>query len=934
MDTKKNCPGCRKPLENNAPDGLCPECLLQAGLGTGVDRGPDSQTGAPAASPAPSPPLAELAPHFPQLDILECLGRGGMGVVYKARQKSLDRFVALKLLAPERVGDPQFAERFTREAKALAALNHPNIVTIYDFGQAGGFYYLLMEFVDGVNLRQAMKAGRFTPEQALAVVPPVCEALQYAHNHGIVHRDIKPENLLLDKEGRVMIADFGIAKMLNAESGTGVPPVNTANTGGTPVPHSLAAGTPQYMAPEQQTTPQQVDNRADIYSLGVVLYEMLTGELPGKPLEPPSRKVQIDVRLDEVVLRALEKNPELRYQQASVFKTQVETIALSASADTFTASNQPYENQGLDYRSKATLWGLPWLHVTSGIDPKTGRARVAKGIIAIGGKAKGVFAFGGMATGVFASGGVAVGLFAFGGCAVGLVAFGGLALALALAIGGAAIAPLALGGGALGYLAFGGKCFGVHVLDSMTQDPVAKRFFESWGQDLMWNLPWLNVFLLAIVLPISVGIPLWLQHKSMKAKLKALANASPLPTLEFWQAMEAGNYARAWEKTAAYFQRDISKEEWVSRMEKIRRPLGKTVSRKQLTLGFINPGRRFEQTVCTVFENGRSAKETVFAALQPEGEWKIEKYDLYPIDPPSPAAQNEPPEKITRLDDAPTRDDNKQTGAWWRLLLSVVVQIMAALPLVAFMTFIVPKFEVMARDFSARLPDATVLAVTAANFAIRYGWLLSAVAILMSWAMYRRGGRKWLWRWTASVAAILFAWFVVIVAVVIIPMMVYGPQVIHGKPARVSVPPIANVKLAPRLQFRLVADAGDTEPADTLADPSSKELLRVRKGILLDESAVSNASLTISPDNKASVTVDFNEAGAKRFAEITGANIGKRLAVVLDGKVLAAPTIRSVIRDQAVITGNFTAAEVVETIARALNSKEQTQPPPAPATHR
>ena len=144
----------------------------------------------------------ELAPHFPQLEIIECLGRGGMGVVYKARQKSLNRLVALKLLAPERADDPQFAERFAKEAQALAALNHPNIVTVYDFGQAGGFYFLLMEFVDGVNLRQAMKASRFTPEQALGIVPPVCEALQYAHEHGIVHRDIKPENLLLDKAGR------------------------------------------------------------------------------------------------------------------------------------------------------------------------------------------------------------------------------------------------------------------------------------------------------------------------------------------------------------------------------------------------------------------------------------------------------------------------------------------------------------------------------------------------------------------------------------------------------------------------------------------------------------------------------------------------------------------------------------------------------------
>ncbi|MEO6742740.1 MAG: protein kinase, partial [Chthoniobacteraceae bacterium] len=299
---------------------------------------PTEQPGADAAPKAAPFTPEQLAPHFPQLEILECLGRGGMGVVYKARQKTLNRLVALKLLAPERVTDPKFAERFAREAQALAALNHPSIVTIYDFGKvtlnpasqlstlnAQPLFFLLMEFVDGVNLRQAMRAGRFTPEQALAVVPPVCEALQYAHEHGIVHRDIKPENLLLDKDGRVKIADFGIAKMLGEESDTGVPPVSTEATGGTPVPHSIDAGTPQYMAPEQRDH-QRTDHRADIYSLGVVLYEMLTGELPADKLEPPSRKVQIDVRLDEIVLRALERTPELRYQTAAEFRTQVETM--------------------------------------------------------------------------------------------------------------------------------------------------------------------------------------------------------------------------------------------------------------------------------------------------------------------------------------------------------------------------------------------------------------------------------------------------------------------------------------------------------------------------------------------------------------------------------------------------------------------------------
>jgi serine/threonine protein kinase len=155
-----------------------------------------------------------VAAAFPQLEILELIGQGGLGFVFKARQPKLERLVALKILPQALAADPAFAERFTREGRALARLNHPNIVAIHDFGQAGGFFDLLMEFVDGVNLRQAMRAGRFTPAQALAVVPKICEALQFAHNEGILHRDIKPENILLDAKGRVKIADFGIAKLV------------------------------------------------------------------------------------------------------------------------------------------------------------------------------------------------------------------------------------------------------------------------------------------------------------------------------------------------------------------------------------------------------------------------------------------------------------------------------------------------------------------------------------------------------------------------------------------------------------------------------------------------------------------------------------------------------------------------------------------------
>ncbi len=313
MNATRKCPQCGTELPADTPEGQCPKCMLQVGLGSEPGAPGGTQ---PVTPPKPPPTPAELAKHFPQLEILEMLGQGGMGVVYKARQPRLDRIVALKVLPADASRDPAFAERFTREARALARLSHPHIVTVHDFGEAGGFYYLLMEFVDGLNLRQLEQAGKLSPSEALKVVPAICDALQYAHDQGIVHRDIKPENILVDKQGRVKIADFGLAKLL------GRPPQDRSLTASQSI-----VGTPNYMAPEQIERPQEVDHRADIYSLGVVFYEMLTGELPIGRFAPPSQKVQVDVRFDQVVLRALEKERERRYQQANDVKTDVETIA-------------------------------------------------------------------------------------------------------------------------------------------------------------------------------------------------------------------------------------------------------------------------------------------------------------------------------------------------------------------------------------------------------------------------------------------------------------------------------------------------------------------------------------------------------------------------------------------------------------------------------
>jgi serine/threonine protein kinase len=326
---------------------------MRVGLASGTLEGTSGGEQHPFTPPA----IGELAIRFPQLEILELIGRGGMGAVYKARQKELERIVALKILPPDIGRDAAFADRFAREAKALAKLNHPGIVTIYEVGRADGLYFFLMEFVDGVSLRQLLAAGRLSAREALAIVPQLCDALQYAHDQGVVHRDIKPENIMLDRRGRVKIADFGLAKL----AGTGNGPADGAASAAaatTLTQGGKIMGTPAYMAPEQLHHPEAVDHRADIYALGVVFYQMLTGELPAKGLEPPSQKVRIDVRLDEVVLRALQRAPERRYQQASEVKTAVDAIARTSPAMDQKVSSPTPAAHGRSLSRPAAVFGL------------------------------------------------------------------------------------------------------------------------------------------------------------------------------------------------------------------------------------------------------------------------------------------------------------------------------------------------------------------------------------------------------------------------------------------------------------------------------------------------------------------------------------------------------------------------------------------------
>jgi serine/threonine protein kinase len=321
MAQARHCPRCDAEVSADVPEGLCPECLLRQAI-TGQNTGPYQEESGRSPAPLFVPPApAELQRNFPHLEILRLLGQGGMGAVYLARQRDLDRLVAVKILPPEIARDSGFTERFSREARSLARLSHPNIVTIFDSGATAGLYYFTMEYVDGNNLRHLLDTGKLAPGLALKIIAQVCDGLQYAHDEGFVHRDIKPENILLDKKGRVKIADFGLARLV------GLTPTYLTLTGSREI-----MGTLYYMAPEQLQRARDVDHRADLYSVGVVFYEMLTGELPVGRFAPPSQRAGVDGRLDAVVLRALAGEPENRHQDAAQIKREVEAVQARAAA--------------------------------------------------------------------------------------------------------------------------------------------------------------------------------------------------------------------------------------------------------------------------------------------------------------------------------------------------------------------------------------------------------------------------------------------------------------------------------------------------------------------------------------------------------------------------------------------------------------------------
>ncbi len=319
MTTSRECPQCGKPLSSDAPQGLCPQCLLQAAL-------PGQTTLEPASPTTNTPGAGAHLKYFGDYELLEEIARGGMGVVWKARQTSLNREVAVKVIRAGALASPQEVQRFLREAEAAANLQHPNIVAIHEVGEHAGQHYFSMDYVAGRDLGALVQDGPLAPRRAAAYVKTIAEAIHFAHQRGTLHRDLKPQNVLIDASDQPRITDFGLAKIMEDDS-------RLTQTG-------VVMGSPSYMPPEQAAgRGGDIGPASDVYSLGAMLYELLTGRPPFRaptalatlqqvletpPTPPRKLKVDIPVDLETICLKCLEKAPSARYPTARALAEELD----------------------------------------------------------------------------------------------------------------------------------------------------------------------------------------------------------------------------------------------------------------------------------------------------------------------------------------------------------------------------------------------------------------------------------------------------------------------------------------------------------------------------------------------------------------------------------------------------------------------------------
>ncbi len=309
-------PNRTPPPQPEIAEAAVPPAAVASDVDTQPRRGALAPTQANRSRRASTADTVSAPRQLPGFELTQLLGRGGMGEVWRARQLSLGREVAIKILSRDLARDPDFVKRFDLEASALTSLSHPHVVSIIDRGHHEGVLFFAMELVEGKSLRERLSLGELPVEEVLRLLTQILSALGHAHKKGIIHRDLKPENVLLDEQGTVKVVDFGLAAMAGLRAEDRI------------TRSAVAMGTVSYMAPEQRRDAHAVDHRADLYSTGVVLYELLTGDVPVGAYQAPSRsRTDLGRAIDGVVERALAPEPEQRFQSADEMATALASAA-------------------------------------------------------------------------------------------------------------------------------------------------------------------------------------------------------------------------------------------------------------------------------------------------------------------------------------------------------------------------------------------------------------------------------------------------------------------------------------------------------------------------------------------------------------------------------------------------------------------------------